>query len=38
MQKVKVEVENLRISWIFFLTPDVLYYFQKVKQILVEQH
>ena len=33
MQKVEVEVENLKKPLIFFLTPHVLYYFQKVKNI-----
>ena len=38
MQKVEVKVENLKKSWIFFLTPYVLYYFQKVKKIFIEHH
>ena len=38
MQKVEVEAENLKKSWIFFLTPHVLYYFQKVKKIIIKHH
>ena len=38
MQKVEVEIKNLKKSWIFFLTPHVLYYFQKVEEIFIEHH